>query len=191
MPLQQAVLSAISPKDSRRNRKRAYAILLYHQVVSPHDFSNLIPGQMVDSISFREQMRFVAEYCRPVPLKEGIYCDDHILYSDFSTRDISFKRKDQLLNIALDSYSSEEQVLIFTSSRKSAITTAKKIGLEIESLIGPREKKTLLETANSLVTSVADPLSKQLVEIMKTGAAFHHAGLNSEQRSIVENAFKK
>jgi len=127
---------------------------------------------------------------RPVPLKEGIYCDDHIIYSDFSTRDILYKRKDMLLNIALDSYHSQEQVLIFTSSRRSAVATAKKIGLEIEQLIGPREKKELLEKAASLTTNIADPLSKQLVEIIKTGAAFHHAGLNSDQRAIVENLFK-
>ncbi len=127
---------------------------------------------------------------RPVPLKEGIYCDDHIIYSDFSTRDIPYKRKDMLVNIALDSYHSQEQVLIFASSRRSAVATAKKIGLEIEKIIGPLEKKELLEKAASLITNIADPLSKQLVEIIKTGAAFHHAGLNSDQRAIVENLFK-
>ena len=127
---------------------------------------------------------------RPVPLKEGIYCDDHVIYSDYSTRDIPYKRKDLLLNIALDSYQSQEQVLIFVPSRRSAIATAQKIGTEIEKLIGPREKKELLEIANSLTTNISDPLSKQLVDIMKTGSAFHHAGLNSDQRAIVENSFK-
>ncbi|MHA1206674.1 MAG: DEAD/DEAH box helicase [Candidatus Hodarchaeales archaeon] len=127
---------------------------------------------------------------RPVPLKEGVYCDDHIIYSDLSTRDILYKGRDLLVNIALDSYHSQEQVLIFTSSRRSAVAAAKKIGLEIERLISPREKKELLEKAASLITNIADPLSKQLVEIMKTGAAFHHAGLNSDQRAIVENSFK-
>ncbi|MHA2319359.1 MAG: DEAD/DEAH box helicase [Candidatus Hodarchaeales archaeon] len=127
---------------------------------------------------------------RPVPLKEGIYCDDHVIYSDYSTRDIPYKRKDLLLNIALDSYQSQEQVLIFVPSRRSAIATAQKIGTEIEQLIGPREKKELSEIADSLTTNIADPLSKQLVEIMKTGSAFHHAGLNSDQRAIVENSFK-
>ncbi|MHA1444186.1 MAG: DEAD/DEAH box helicase [Candidatus Hodarchaeales archaeon] len=127
---------------------------------------------------------------RPVPLKEGVYCDDHIIYSDLSTRDILYKGRDLLVNIALDSYHSQEQVLIFTSSRRSAVAAAKKIGLEIERFISPREKKELLEKAASLITNIADPLSKQLVEIMKTGAAFHHAGLNSDQRAIVENSFK-
>ena len=128
---------------------------------------------------------------RPVPLKEGIYCDDHIIYSDYSTRDIHYKQKDLVLNIALDSYNSKEQVLIFTPSRRLAVSTAKKIGTEIEKLIGPHEKKELIEIANSLTTSVSDPLSKQLMEIMKTGSAFHHAGLNSDQRIIVENSFKE
>ncbi|MHA1542343.1 MAG: DEAD/DEAH box helicase [Candidatus Hodarchaeales archaeon] len=143
-----------------------------------------------DDLSEWLRAELVQSEWRPVPLKEGIYCDDHVIYSDYSTRDIPYKRKDLLLNIALDSYQSQEQVLIFVPSRRSAIATAQKIGTEIEQLIGPREKKELLEIANSLTTNISDPLSKQLVDIMKTGSAFHHAGLNSDQRAIVENSFK-
>ena len=143
-----------------------------------------------DDLSEWLRAELVQSEWRPVPLKEGIYCDDHVIYSDYSTRDIPYKRKDLLLNIALDSYQSQEQVLIFVPSRRSAIATAQKIGTEIEQLIGPREKKELLEIADSLTTNISDPLSKQLVDIMKTGSAFHHAGLNSDQRAIVENSFK-
>ena len=143
-----------------------------------------------DDLSEWLRAELVQSEWRPVPLKEGIYCDDHVIYSDYSTRDIPYKRKDLLLNIALDSYQSQEQVLIFVPSRRSAIATAQKIGTEIEELIGPREKKELLEIADSLTTNISDPLSKQLVDIMKTGSAFHHAGLNSDQRAIVENSFK-
>ena len=127
---------------------------------------------------------------RPVPLKEGVFHDDCITYADYTTRDISYRRKDPLVSIALDSYHSEEQILIFTPSRRSAIATAKKIGLEIDPLLAPREKKELSEKADSLTTNLSDPLSKQLVAATKMGVAFHHAGLNSNQRTIIENTFK-
>ena len=127
---------------------------------------------------------------RPVPLKEGVYHDDCITYADYTTRDISYRRKDPLVSIALDSYHSQEQVLIFASSRRSAIAAAKKIGLEVEPLLEPREKKELIEKATTLTSNLSDPLSKQLVEVTKMGVAFHHAGLNSNQRTIIEDAFK-
>ncbi|PWI47018.1 hypothetical protein CEE45_14035 [Candidatus Heimdallarchaeota archaeon B3_Heim] len=128
---------------------------------------------------------------RPVPLKEGVFYDNYVTYSDFTTRDVIYRQKEALLNLALDSFHSQEQVLIFTPSRRSAVTTANKIGDKIEPLLGPREKKTLSDRAVSLTTNLSDPLSKQLVACIKKGAAFHHAGLNSNQRMIIEDSFKE
>jgi helicase len=128
---------------------------------------------------------------RPVPLKEGVYFDDHVTYSDFSSREIPFRRKDQLLNITLDSIHAQEQILIFTPSRRSAVATAERIGKIVESSIKPREAKHLNETSSQAVINLSDPLSKKLAETIKRGVTFHHAGLNSQQRELVETAFKK
>lgn len=127
---------------------------------------------------------------RPVPLKEGVYFESRIIYSDYATREISYRRKDQLVNIALDSIQSQEQVLIFTPSRRSAVTTAERIGKVVESFIDPRDNKHLNEIASQVITNLSDPLSKKLAETIKRGVSFHHAGLNSSQREIVEKAFK-
>ena len=127
---------------------------------------------------------------RPVPLKEGVYYDNFITFSDYSKRDINVSNKDPLLNIALDSFQAKEQALFFLPSRRSAVTTAKKIGVSLHPYLNSNQKKELAVRASGLTSSVSDPLSKQLVEIMKTGAAFHHAGLNSEQRRIIEDSFK-
>ncbi|MHA2245078.1 MAG: DEAD/DEAH box helicase [Candidatus Hodarchaeales archaeon] len=128
---------------------------------------------------------------RPVPLKEGIYFDDRVTYSDYSSREIPFRRKDQLVNIALDSIHSQEQILIFTPSRRSAVSTAERIGKSTESLIEPREVKYLDDLASKIVLNISDPLSLKLAETIKRGATFHHAGLNSRQRELVETAFRK
>lgn len=128
---------------------------------------------------------------RPVPLKEGVYFNDQVTYSDFSSREIPFRRKDPLVNITLDSLHAEEQILIFTPSRRSAVATAEKIGKIVESSIKPREAKRLNEISSQAVTNLSDPLSLKLAETIKRGVTFHHAGLNSQQRELVETAFKK
>ncbi len=127
---------------------------------------------------------------RPVPLREGIYFEDQITYSDFSSREIPFRRKDQLVNIALDSIHSQEQTLIFTPSRRSAVATAERIGKIVEPLIEPRDLKHLSDLASKIVLNISDPLSLKLAETIKRGVTFHHAGLNSRQRELVETAFK-
>ncbi|MFX1282346.1 MAG: DEAD/DEAH box helicase [Promethearchaeota archaeon] len=128
---------------------------------------------------------------RPVPLKEGVFFEDQITYSDFSSREIPFRRKDQLLNIALDSVHSQEQVLIFNPSRRSAVATAERIGKSIESLIEPGDAKHLNDLSSQIVLNLSDPLSSKLAETIKRGVTFHHAGLNSRQRDLIEKAFKK
>ncbi len=127
---------------------------------------------------------------RPVPLKEGVYFEDEITYSDYSTREIPFHRNDRILNLALDSVHSQEQMLIFTPSRRSAVSTAEKLGLTIESFIEPSDVKNLAEMSSKVILNLSDPLSKKLAETIKRGVTFHHAGLNSKQRALIEAAFK-
>ena len=128
---------------------------------------------------------------RPVPLKEGVLFEDQITYSDYSTREITFRCKDQLVNIALDSVHSHEQALIFVPSRRAAISAAERIGESVESLIEPRDSKHLNDLSTQIVQNVTDPLSLKLAETVKRGVTFHHAGLNSQQRGLIEKAFKK
>jgi len=137
------------------------------------------------------EAKLVQSDWRPVPLKEGIYFENHITFADFTSREIPFRRKDQLTNIALDSVHSQEQILIFTPSRRSAVSTAERIGKNIEPLLEPREVKHLADLSLQIVRNISDPLSLKLAETIKRGVTFHHAGLNSRQRDIVEQAFKK
>lgn len=128
---------------------------------------------------------------RPVPLKEGVYCDNYITYADFSTREVPLRRKDQLINIALDSVHNDDQVLVFASSRRSAESAAERIGKLVSPLVTARDLKHLSEVAGQVATNLTDPLSTKLSETLKRGVTFHHAGLNSQQREKVEQAFKK
>ena len=127
---------------------------------------------------------------RPVPLKEGVYFEDQITYSDYTKREVPFHRDDPILNLALDSIQSQEQMLVFTPSRRTAVSKAEKLGSVIESFIEPNEAKELAEIASQVILNLSDPLSKKLADTIKKGVTFHHAGLNSRQRELVESGFK-
>ncbi|MHA2305720.1 MAG: DEAD/DEAH box helicase [Candidatus Hodarchaeales archaeon] len=143
-----------------------------------------------DEIADWLEAELVKSDWRPVPLKEGIYFEDQITYSDYTKRDIPFHREDQILNLALDSIQSQEQLLIFTPSRRTAVSTAEKIGVLIESFIEPNEAKNLTKIASNVTLNLSDPLSKKLADTIKKGVTFHHAGLSSRQRELVETGFK-
>ena len=128
---------------------------------------------------------------RPVRLKEGVFYDGTIYFSDGSIREIS-DRKDAMISLVVDSISNGGQVLIFVNNRKSTITLAQRLSPSIRSLLFDSEIKSLLEVSRK-ITFLQDstPLGEVLSNCIKDGAAFHHAGLSGEQRKIVEEGFKK
>jgi len=91
-----------------------------------------------------------------------------------------------VVNLALDTIGLNKQALVFVNTKRSAEKAAedisKKLNLNPES-IGLAEK---------IVTSLSRPTvqCERLATCVRKGIAFHHAGLNSEQRTLVENAFR-
>jgi helicase len=102
-----------------------------------------------------------------------------------------------------------KQVLVFTATRKQAENTAKMLagkkpkktlkGEEEERRTGyiyPYMKTTEKQRAEKLATIMSEdytPSDKEelLFEIFKRGAVWHHAGLRSKQRNIIENSFRE
>lgn len=85
------------------------------------------------------------------------------------------------------------QILIFRRSRRLSQNTALKIAKMMEktglSSLFPHAKdvaKELKETLDEIT-----PLSEELIQTLRRGVAFHHAGLTKEERRIVEKAFRE
>jgi helicase len=151
---------------------------------------------------------------RPVKLKEGIYFDKKIIFDDGTEKEIS-PDLPLPLNIIKDTLSEGGQVIVFLPTRARTVSQAVKASkmtfsflteddkTSIRRYLAPR--KSRLPIKKSQVTrKKVDPrlnicssaltktiLGEKLCEVVQKGAAFHHAGLNSQQRSIVEYAFKK
>jgi len=130
---------------------------------------------------------------RPVELKEGVICDGKLHFPG-ETVSISSSR-DDLVDLVEDTMDQGGQILIFESSRRNAEATAAKLARVVSKrTAGPsqgqgqgRESSRLSEKV--LATGESET-GKKLAECVKGGVAFHHAGLLSEQRAIVERGFR-
>ena len=120
---------------------------------------------------------------RPVLLREGVYFDDSIYFSDGETRRIE-KRSDELFSLILEGFYNGSQVIVFVNTRKRS----ENLALKISRILPEGRNRELEEAAHSL--EVEESKGKKLSECVRKGAAFHHAGLTEDQRRIVEKQFK-
>lgn len=158
---------------------------------------------------------------RPVELKHGIQWGDEVEFypEDFSTdkETVSgFKTGSQLknekdaledteimklndrhdrgvLNLVDDTLDQEKQALIFCSSRKGAEKSSDRAGAVTAESLTRQEQQELEEYADEIHSVLGSPTSQcdRLAENVRKGTAFHHAGLLYQQRSLIEEAFRK
>lgn len=125
--------------------------------------------------------QFGQEY-RPVQLKTIVF--GYPNNGNYFKFDDSLKYR--LLDI-LHSHSKGKPSLIFCTTRKSVIDTAEYLSLEINSAepyVTANTKAILQNTANRLV-------DKKLAQLVSLGVAFHHGGLNPNDRREIESLFSQ
>lgn len=130
---------------------------------------------------------------RPVPLREGVYYNNEIKYSDGKIEKIKGLKEKTIDNLVENSIKKGGQVLVFVNTRRSTISVANKLGTVVENNLSKDDLKNL---ENLLAKTKKDILEmnsvdEQLFFCIKKGVAFHNAGLSSTQRKIVENGFKE
>ncbi|MCK5629231.1 MAG: hypothetical protein KAI26_01320 [Nanoarchaeota archaeon] len=98
---------------------------------------------------------------------------------------------DPTINIALDTLEKCKQALVFANTKRSAEKTAEDISKKVK--ISGTETQTLQELAEKALKSLSRPTKQcqRLARCIRKGTAFHHAGLTSKQRELVETAFKE
>ena len=123
---------------------------------------------------------------RPVKLYQGVIWDSKIdFYNQKDSLVIKNKTDDGVINLALDPLEKEKQALIFCKTKREAESLAEKISKETS--------YELNEKAEEILKVLESPTKQclRLAKIFKKGIAFHHSGLASKQRFLVENEFKK
>lgn len=127
---------------------------------------------------------------RPVPLREGVYYDGVIYYQDGSSRSLE-KYSDPLLDLTVDTLEEGGQVLVFSPTRKSAISDARKLASISRKFLEESSARKLKENARKLAQNHSDRLTETLAKLVREGVAFHHAGLSLDAREAVETLFRE
>ena len=136
--------------------------------------------------------KYITVEWRPVPLKEGVLFQEEIQYRDGAARRIDKKVKDPAMNLALYTIKTGGQALVFTSTRKMSVSFAKKAAGEIDTILTKPSKRAAEHEADRiLATGERTRISESLAELVRCGAAFHHAGLAGGHRRIIEDAFRE
>jgi len=101
---------------------------------------------------------------------------------------INSKSDNPAISLALDTINTGKQALVFANTKRSAEKTAEDISAKIKS-----EDKELTELSEQALHSLARPTRQceRLSRCIRKGIAFHHAGLNSKQKELIENNFRK
>ena len=90
-----------------------------------------------------------------------------------------------VINIALDTLRSNKQLIVFCGTKRGAEKSAEDIASKIKNVfLNDLEKKTLS------VLSRPTKQCEKLAKCINRGVAFHHSGLHSKQRELIEDNFR-
>ncbi len=127
---------------------------------------------------------------RPIELREGVFYGDAINFSD-SQKSIRHATDDMAINLVLDTLGDGGQCLVFENSRRNCTGFAKAASRSVTKVLSVNEKAALNEIASNILDSGETETAQVLAKCVKGGAAFHHAGLNSDHRKLVEEGFRQ
>ncbi|MEA1965992.1 MAG: ATP-dependent DNA helicase [Euryarchaeota archaeon] len=126
---------------------------------------------------------------RPVDLREGVLLDETIHFLGRKDADIQVGRAGQVIALVNDTLCDGGQCLIFDNSRRNAVSTALRVSKALRQPNNPDPDSDLIDLADTVRESESDAAQK-LADCIEQGVAFHHAGLISEHRRIVEDGFR-
>lgn len=127
----------------------------------------------------------VASDWRPVRLRQGVYFRGQIRFHDGCREVDATASKSDDLNLCLDTIAEGGQVLVFVNSRRNAEGFAKRAASAIRS-----KDPALADLARRIADLAVTEPDRSLAACVAQGAAFHHAGLRSEYRGLVEDGFR-
>lgn len=110
-------------------------------------------------------------------------------YCIISNENVNKKTKDNVVNLVLKTLEENKQILVFNNSKNSSEATAEKIS---NAILNPENEEKLKELSDKILKALSTPTKqcRRLAKCIEKGVAFHHSGLTSKQRDVVEKGFK-
>lgn len=129
---------------------------------------------------------------RPIELRRGIHYGSALHYEDGETVELPIRAgEDQPAGIARDTLDDGGSTLVFVNSRRNAEAAAQRLGSVSDQFLASEERERLADIAEDIRNATDAGTSDKLANIVERGAAYHHAGLVSSQRSAIEEAFRE
>ncbi len=144
-----------------------------------------------DEIATWLEAALVDSTWRPIELKKGVHYGNALHFDDGSQVELSTGGKSQTAAIVADTLADDGSALVFVNSRRNAEAAARRQAEVTEEHLTPEDRDELADIAAE-IRSVSDTeTSEDLADAVERGAAFHHAGLARDHRTLVETAFRE
>ncbi|MDX1744481.1 MAG: ATP-dependent DNA helicase [Halobacteriales archaeon] len=127
---------------------------------------------------------------RPIELKRGVHWGRAITFEDGTQREVDPGNDRPTTALVRDTLEEGGSTLVFVKSRRNAEAAARRLASAVEPFLDAGEREHLAETAADIREASDTETSRDLANAIEHGAAFHHAGLASSQRSLVEASFR-
>jgi helicase len=128
---------------------------------------------------------------RPIDLRTGVHYGDAITFDDGEQREVPVGRGERpTAALVADTLEEDGSSLVFVNSRRNAEAAARRLADVTENALTPDERAALADVADEVAAVSDTETSEDLAAVVRKGAAFHHAGLASDHRSLVEDAFR-
>jgi helicase len=129
---------------------------------------------------------------RPIDLQMGVHYGNALNFDDGSTREVPVEGSEkQEAALVRDIVREGGSSLVFVNSRRNAEAAARRLGQVTSRELTDDERNDLAELADEIRDDSDTETSTDLADCVERGSAFHHAGLSSTQRSLVEDAFRE
>ncbi len=132
--------------------------------------------------------RLVESDWRPVPLLEGVFdkSDYTIIYPDGGERRVDARTGNTVVDLVHDVVAGGGQALVFVQSRRRAVQLAKQLA-RYSSLLGGGDGGYAREAR---ATGAPSSIREEVASLLGKGVAYHHGGLGTDLREVVERAFR-
>jgi helicase len=133
---------------------------------------------------------------RPVKLSKGVMFDSKVYYGDeYPDTSVMLDGSSKIpeVRVVQDTLLQKKQILIFYSTRRNAEAGAKRISAELGNALSKGNSERLSAISEQVRGVLERPTEQceRLGKLVRSGVAFHHAGLLNTQRQILEEAFKE
>lgn len=143
-----------------------------------------------DELAAWLEAELVVSEWRPTELLEGVLFNG-IFYCRDKEKLIEQPTKDESINLALDTIREGGQCLVFESSRKNCMAFAKKAASAVKKTLSAEDSEALAWIADEILENSETDTSTTLAACIRSGTAFHHAGLTTPLRELVEGGFRE